>query len=223
MCRTQYHRLPRRSATVPWRCSARAQAADRRFQVTDDNVATVVEVCRRLDGVALPIELAAARVPLLGLPKLAASLDQRLRLLSAGSLTAPPRQQTLRAALEWSHGLLGEAEQTVFRRLAVFIGSASLEAAQQVAADDRPDGTLDAWPSSMRSARWSTARSSLWSATNDSRATACSTRRAASRWSVCASGEQDAVRRRHVCAMRSRFEPALDERCAGRIGSADWC
>ena len=200
----------------------RAHAADRRFQVTDDNVATVVEVCRRLDGVALPIELAAARVPLLGLPKLAASLDQRLRLLTAGSLTAPPRQQTLRAALEWSHGLLGEAEQKVFRRLAVFIGSASLEAAQQVAADD-PPGKLDAW--AVLDALGALVDRSLVAVVGDERRPRyrlLDTPRSFALERLRASGEEDAVRRRHVSAVRALFEPALDERYAGRVGIDDW-
>ncbi len=123
----------------------RARAVDRAFELTADNVDMVLEVCRRLDGVALAIELAAARMPLCGLAKLPGALDQRLHVLTAGSLTAPPRQQTLRAALEWSYGLLGEAEQKVFRRLAVFAGSASLEAVQRVAADRKPGSTLDEW------------------------------------------------------------------------------
>ena len=202
----------------------RAQAADRRFQVTDDNVATVIEVCRRLDGVALPIELAAARVPLLGLPKLAASLDQRLRLLTAGSLTAPPRQQTLRAALEWSHALLGEAEQKVFRRLAVFIGSASLEAAQQVAADDLPGSALDAW--GTLDALGALVDRSLVAVVGDERQPRyrlLDTPRSFALDRLRASGEHEAVRRRHLAAMVSLFEPALEERYAGRIGVDDWC
>jgi predicted ATPase/DNA-binding winged helix-turn-helix (wHTH) protein len=204
--------------------SERARAADRRFRVTDDNIATVVEVCRRLDGVALPIELAAARVPLLGLPKLAASLDQRLRLLTAGSLTAPPRQQTLRAALEWSHALLGEAERKVFRRLAVFVGSASLEAAQQVAADDAPGGTLDAW--AVLDALGALVDRSLVAVVGSERRPRyrlLDTPRSFALERLRASGEEDAARRRHALALRARFEPALDERYAGRIGIDDWC
>jgi predicted ATPase len=202
----------------------RAQAVDQGFHVTDDNVATVVEVCRRLDGVALPIELAAARVPLLGLPKLAASLDQRLRLLTAGSLTAPPRQQTLRAALEWSHGLLGEAEQKVFRRLAVFVGSESLEAAQQVAADDTPGAALDAW--AVLDALGALVDRSLVAVVGDERSRRyrlLDTPRSFALERLRASGEEHAVRQRLVAAMRARFEPALDERYAGRIGIDAWC
>jgi predicted ATPase/DNA-binding winged helix-turn-helix (wHTH) protein len=118
-----------------------ARAADRRFALGPDNVALVVELCRRLDGVALAIKLAAARLPLLGLPGLAARLVDRLQLLTTGPRSAPARQQTLQAALDWSHGLLDERERRVFRRLAVFAGGFTLEMAG-AAAGDR---AADAW------------------------------------------------------------------------------
>jgi len=120
---------------------ARVNAVDSSFAVNSDNVDDVVEVCRRLDGIALAIELAAARVSLLGVRGVRQRLDQRLELLAAGSRTALPRHQTLRAALEWSYGLLTAAEQTVFDRLGVFVGTFSLKAAQLVAGDD----AIDAW------------------------------------------------------------------------------
>ncbi len=119
----------------------RAQAADRCFQLDAGNVAMVIEICRRLDGLPLAVEFAAARVPLLGMHKLATSLSERLRLLTAGSRGAPARQQTLRAALEWSHSFASSVEQVVFRRLGVLAGSSSLELVQQVVADD----TIDEW------------------------------------------------------------------------------
>ena len=118
---------------------ARAQAVDSSFAVDSGNVDDVVEICRRLDGMALAIELAAARVSLLGVRGVRQRLDERLKLLAAGSRTALPRHQTLRAALQWSHGLLTTVEQTVFDRLGVFVGTFSLEAAQQVAADEATD------------------------------------------------------------------------------------
>lgn len=141
--------LPETGAAVgeALRCGAvalfvdRAIAADRRFALTDDNVAAVATTCRRLDGVPLAIKLAAARLPLLGLGGLAARLGDRLKLLADPGRDAPPRQQTLRAALDWSHGLLGAAEQAVLRRLAVFVGGFTLELAAAVARDD----TLDEW------------------------------------------------------------------------------
>lgn len=114
---------------------ARALAAERRFQPTDTERDAVREICRRLDGVPLAIELAAARVPLLGVVGLRQKLDEDLRVLANGPARAPPRQQTLRAALEWSHALLDASEQRVFRRLAVFSGGFSPTLAQQVLAD----------------------------------------------------------------------------------------
>jgi len=119
----------------------RAAAADPRFRLTADTLPAVAEVCARLDGIPLAIELAAARVPLLGVEGLRARLDERFRLLTAGARTVLRRHQTLRAALEWSHGLLGAQEQVVFRRLGACAGGFTLEFAQQVAAD----ATLDEW------------------------------------------------------------------------------
>jgi len=118
---------------------ARARAAQPRFALSEHNVAAVVDICRHLDGIALAIELAAARVPLLGVDGLRARLDERFRVLTGGPRLALRRHQTLRAALDWSHGLLTQDEQTVFRRLGVFAGSFGLESAQRVAADDRID------------------------------------------------------------------------------------
>ena len=123
----------------------RARAANRQFELTPKNVETVVGICRSLDGMALAIELAAARVPLLGVSKLAQTLNDRLRLLTGGNRGAPQRQQALRAALEWSHGLLNPVEQAVFRRLSVFAGGFSLEVAQYVVADEASDPPLDGW------------------------------------------------------------------------------
>ncbi len=113
---------------------ARAREADPRFALSEHNVAAVVNICRRLDGIALAIELAAARVPLLGVEGLRVRLNERFRILTGGARLALRRHQTLRAALEWSHGLLTLEEQTVFRRLGVFVGSFSLDSAQRVAA-----------------------------------------------------------------------------------------
>ncbi len=119
--------------------AARAQAVDPRFSLGTANVAAVVEVCRRLDGIPLAIELAAARVPLLGVEGLRTRLDERFNVLTAGARVVLRRHQTLRATLEWSHGLLTPGEQRVFRRLGVFAGSFTLEAAQQVAQDEGID------------------------------------------------------------------------------------
>jgi predicted ATPase/DNA-binding winged helix-turn-helix (wHTH) protein len=118
---------------------ARARAADPRLRFDAAQLATAAEICRRLDGMPLAIELAAARVPLLGLDGLHTRLDERFHILTGGARTVLRRHQTLRAALEWSHGLLDPAEQMVFRRLGVFTGGFSLELAQDVVTDERID------------------------------------------------------------------------------------
>lgn len=102
------------------------------FALDEDNAATVTEICRRLDGLPLAIELAAARVRALTLTELADSLNDRFRLLTGGSRTAVRRQQTLRASVDWSHALLSDDERGLFRRLAVFVGGFDLAAAQHV-------------------------------------------------------------------------------------------
>jgi predicted ATPase/DNA-binding CsgD family transcriptional regulator/transcriptional regulator with XRE-family HTH domain len=112
----------------------RAGAADASFSLTDDSAQAVAEVCRRLDGLPLAIELAAARTRLLSPRELLARLERRLPLLAGGPRDAPDRQQTLRATIAWSHDLLAEAERAVFRRLAVFAGSCTLRAAEEVCA-----------------------------------------------------------------------------------------
>ena len=92
----------------------------------------MAQICRRLDGLPLALELAAARVKLLPITDIAARLDDRFRLLTSGPRTADARQRTLRAALDWSHQLLTDEERALFRRLAVFRGGWSLDAAEQV-------------------------------------------------------------------------------------------
>ena len=114
----------------------RAEASGARLELSDSDAAIVANICRRLDGVALAIELAAGRVGIYGLPQTAALLEERLSLLWLGQRTAPPRQQTLKATLDWSYGLLSDLERLVLRQLAVFIGSFTLEAARAVLADE---------------------------------------------------------------------------------------
>src|SRR6266436_3644507 len=112
---------------------ARARAADLRFSPDARSAAITAAVCRRLDGIPLAIELAAARTATLGLEELAVRLDDRFRLLTGGHRTALPRHQTLRATLDWSYELLSAIERTVLRRLAIFVGGFTLEAASSVA------------------------------------------------------------------------------------------
>ncbi len=112
----------------------RARAALPSFSLTDRNGPAVHEICRRLDGIPLAIELAAARVRVLPAEQIAARLDDAFRLLSSGSRTALPRHRTLRATMEWSFGLLTPREQALLRRLGVFAGSFTLDAAEAVCA-----------------------------------------------------------------------------------------
>jgi predicted ATPase/DNA-binding SARP family transcriptional activator len=114
----------------------RAGAVRRDFAVDARTLPTMVRVCRALDGMPLAIELAAARLRTMSIDQLACRLDDRFRLLTSGSRTALPRHQTLRAVIDWSWELLTAAERMVLRRLSVFSGGASLEAAERVCAGD---------------------------------------------------------------------------------------
>ena len=120
----------------------RAAAAQVGFALTAAVAGPVAEICERLDGMPLAIELAASRVKLLPVDELCVRLDDRFRLLTGGSRTALPRHQTLRATLEWSHALLSEEERTLFRRLAVFAGGWDLEAAEAVCATGGLEGQV---------------------------------------------------------------------------------
>ena len=116
-----------------------AKLANPGFVLTAENAPSVAEICRRLDGIPLAIKLAAARAGKMSLEDIAQRLDQRFRLLTGGRRGEPDRQRTLRGALDWSHDLLTEAEQRVFRSLAVFAGSFTLAAAEEVIWKDDED------------------------------------------------------------------------------------
>ena len=113
----------------------RARLAEPAFALVGESIAIVTDICRRLDGLPLAIELAAARARILSLGDIAAGLDDRFRLLTGGWRTAAPRQQTLRTSMDWSHALLTESERVVFRRLSVFMGGFDLDGAEAVAGD----------------------------------------------------------------------------------------
>ncbi len=110
----------------------RATHANPSFELTDTNALPVAQICRRLDGIPLALELAAARIKSLAADQIAARLDDRFRLLTGGSRTVLPRQQTLRAAIDWSYNLLSSQEKILLLRLAVFSGGWTLEASEKV-------------------------------------------------------------------------------------------
>ena len=126
---------------LQWECPRlffeRATSYRSDLQMTGSGAEQLLRICRALEGIPLAIELAAARVKTLSLEQLAARLDDKLGLLTTGSRVALPRQQTLRAAIDWSYELLSEEEQIVLQRLSVFYGSWALEAAEVVCADER--------------------------------------------------------------------------------------
>ena len=181
--------------------TARAQAANARFTLDEDNVGAVVDICARLDGIALAIELAAARVPLLGVQGLRKRLDERLRLLSDANPTALRRHRTLRAALEWSCGLLSDDEGGVLDRLGVFAGGFSLEAAQRVAAD----GDVDEWAALDRLSTLVDKSLVMVEPGDPPRYQLLETTRAFALERLAASGGLEAARRRHAEAMVAAF------------------
>jgi predicted ATPase/DNA-binding CsgD family transcriptional regulator len=143
-----YH-LPPREGLVKYEAVQlfieRAMSVLPTFRLTQENASALAQVCRRLDGIPLAIELAAARVKVLSVEQIAARLDDSYRLLAGGSRTALPRQQTLQATIDWSHHLLSEKERILFRRLSVFMGGFTLEAAEAICAGNgiEQDEVLD--------------------------------------------------------------------------------
>lgn len=124
---------------------ARAQAVRPDFVLTPDNAAALAEVVRRLDGIPLALELAAARLPMLSVEQIAARLNDRFRLLTGGRRTALPRQQTLQALIDWSWNLLNDEERTLLRRLSVFAGGWTLEAAEAISNTQYPISAHRHW------------------------------------------------------------------------------
>lgn len=120
----------------------RAQAAGAHFSLTDENQPTVHEICQHLDGIPLAIELAAAQVILRPTSSLAKELEDRLAILERGDRTAPPRHQTMHAAIDWSYELLNGSEQRVFERLSVFAGGGTIEPIRAVCEGDVADDVL---------------------------------------------------------------------------------
>ena len=187
---------------------ARARAVDLRFSPDARTAAITGAICRRLDGIPLAIELAAARTATLGLEELAARLDDRFRLLTGGHRTALPRHQTLRATLDWSYELLPAIERTVLHRLAIFAGGFTLAAASRVATT----AALDA-PAVVDSVTNLAAKSLVVVEIGGAatRYRLLETTRAYALEKLTASGELDQVARRHAEYYRDLFERAEAE------------
>ena len=204
----------------------RAHAVDARFVMGAANVAAVIAICRALDGLPLAIELAAARAPTLGVQPLLASMHDRLKLLTSGrNRAAPERQQTLRAALEWSHGLLTPREQQVYRRLGVFAGSASLGLIRQVVADEAGTGELDGW--AVLDALDTLVDRSLVTVLSidddrEPRYRLLESPRAYALERLDAAGERAIMQRRHAHAVAAMFEAAYADYFNGRFGADEW-
>lgn len=202
----------------------RAMASDASFALTEANAPAVVELCRSLDGLPLAIELAAVRAPMLGEQRLMASMQDRLRLLThSRNRNAPQRQQTLRAALEWSHDLLETHEQAVFRRLGVIAASASLELIQQIVVDAPGTGEIDHW----------TALGALGNLVDRSlvavdrhgdavRYRLLESPRVYALERLHAAGEAPELQRRHALALATLFDSAYHECFGGKVGADAW-
>ncbi|HEX7688599.1 MAG TPA: hypothetical protein VF453_12885, partial [Burkholderiaceae bacterium] len=199
----------------------RAQETDMRFSLQAHNVAAVIDICRRVDGLPLALELAAARTPLLRLAGLTAMLSDPLRLLTATTKRPhDPRHRALRITLEWSHDLLGPREKKAFRRLAAFVGSCSLALACEVLRDAAPEprgdpaeGIPDTW-AALEALNELTERSLVEADESDPpRYRLLETSRAFANERLEAAGESEAMRGRHARAVAASFA-AIDEAIA---------
>jgi predicted ATPase/class 3 adenylate cyclase len=182
----------------------RAQAVRPGFAVTDENAPAVVEICHRLDGLPLALELAAARVRVLPPQALLGRLEHRLPLLTGGARDLPARQQTLRDAIAWSHDLLDEAERVLFRRLAVFAGGCTLEATEAVCGSDVLDRLASLVDKSLLQQREQEG--------GEPRFTMLETLREYALERLEASDEAEAIRSRHLghfLALAEQTEPEL--------------
>ncbi|HUL64237.1 MAG TPA: winged helix-turn-helix domain-containing protein [Burkholderiaceae bacterium] len=204
----------------------RARAVDRHFALTDSNAPTVIEICRAVDGLPVAIELAAARAPMLGLPRLLASMHDRLQVLTTGrNRDAPERQRTLRAALEWSHGFLEAREQRILRRLGVIAGSASLEFIQRLLVETDEPGVPDAW--AVLDALDALVERSLVTTLpghdgGAPRYRLLESTRAYALERLDEAGERESMQRRHASALAELFDAAYAEYFDGSIGAESW-
>ena len=186
----------------------RAKKQQPDFELTASRWSAVAQICVRLDGIPLALELAAARIRSLSVEQINARLDDRFKLLTGGTRTALPRQQTLHATLDWSHDLLAQRERAVLRRLGVFAGGFTLEAASSVASDETSDEIAVTDSISQL-----VARSLVVANTNDAgaRYRLLETTRAYALEKLAEAGESNTIQRRHAQYFRNRFDRAPDD------------
>jgi predicted ATPase/DNA-binding winged helix-turn-helix (wHTH) protein len=191
----------------------RARAVRGDFELTDADAPIAARICRRLDGIPLAIELAAGRVDIFGLSKTADLLDDRLNLSWVGRRTAPPKHQTLNAALEWSYGLLGEREKRVLSRLSVFVGGFTFEAAVAVVAD----GTID--EANVSDCVWELRSKSMIAAQGqEARLRLLDTTHAFASQRLAESAEEGSWRRRHALYFNDLFKQGAAMDMPERLG-----
>jgi predicted ATPase len=200
----------------------RAQRQQPDFELTAARSAAIAQLCIQLDGIPLALELAAARIPSLSVEQINARLGDRFRLLTGGSRTSLPRQQTLRGTLDWSHALLTEHERLVLRRLAIFSGGFTLEAVSAVASDESIDEFAVTDVVSQLVARSLLA---VDTTAADARYRLLDTTRAYALEKLNDAGEIDAIRRRHAKYFRELFSalPRTGCACPTRAGARSMC
>ena len=197
----------------------RAAETMNEFELNDEDAQYVADICRDLDGIPLAIELAAARIETFGVRGIAAHLNDRFQLLKGGRRLAVPRHRTISATLEWSYQLLTEQEQTIFRSLAIFVGSFTRESACAVAAD------AGVSPPDISEAVTHLVEKSLVTAEiggDDIRFRLLETTRAYALAKLAESGEADALARRHAAHYRDLMEHARPNAKAGRDLAAEY-
>ncbi len=193
----------------------RARAVDHRFAVSDENARAIAEICRRLDGIPLAIELAAARVKILSPRQLRERLDERFRVLTGGSRDVLARQQTLRALIDWSHDLLDGRERMLFRRLGIFVNGFTLEGAVAVGSGDGLD-EFDVFDLLASLVDKSLVLSEP--AGDELRYRLLESTRVYAREKLEAAGEHETTARRHLQSLRNRFVEAWERlQRTGRI------
>jgi predicted ATPase/class 3 adenylate cyclase len=195
----------------------RAKAVKPGFRITNDTAQAVAEICYRLDGLPLAIELAAARIKLLPPHAMLTRLEHRLEFLTGGGRDLPARQKTLRNAIAWSYDLLDENEQKLFRRLSVFVGGCTVDAVEAVAEDDRSDGSVF---DRLESLLDKSLLQEVEGTNSELRITMLETLREFGLEQLEASGEGDTLRRHHADFFLSIAEQT--EAKLERAGQVEW-